>query len=477
MTTELWLRDPTTYALDAVTNGFKRFTFTWSSLQRAKIDPLSYMRKWCIGTNTDVEFMVIGPQGASHYRGLSRHENPVGVYPVWTPDMSIRDLEDMMASPVGEENPEIFESLPDGLRPREGQEHRVVISKFFHATAGPTKSLLQEMNLLAIQYPDCKLHVHEMQHFGLMFSNEFYSADFHPVGPAFGRPMWIYLPNGIMLQQHDRPEWGAYEEWINMLGFQLRQVSTDRRILTAFNMRSAEWASKYFTSDLTLKMRYRPTLDEAGVPRVSFKPATQGQRKRALTAAVRSTLYRNRDTDTDFVLCNWCMYRSTCKLVRVDSVCIYKGADTVALADAFGSRNADRIIDGLTDLLKMQADRTERAVQDEAISGETDLDVTRQMNSLFKNGVMLAKLLNPELNGKGVTVNVNNQNNVAAISAADPRQLVSNAVRALEAQGIAREDITEDLIRIMLQNPGQDVRAIAPPKQIEGVIMPVKEGY
>lgn len=474
MATEVWLRDPTSYALDALTAGYTRFVFQWWKLQRAKIDPLSYMRKWCVGLDPNVEFMVIGPQGASHYRGLSSHGNPIAVYPVWTPDMPIGDLEDMMACPVGEEPAGVFEDMPDGLRPRSGQEHRVVIGKLPFATSGVTKGLLQEINSLALRYEDCKLHLHEMQHFGAMFSNEFHSVDFDPVGPQTGNAQWIYLPNGILLQGKDRPEWPAFEEWINLLGFQLPQVATDRRILTAFNIRSVEWAARYFTSDLTLKMRYRPTLDEAGVPKVRFAPATQGQRKRALTAARRSLLYKERDKNTDFVICNWCMYRSTCKLMRVDSVCIYKGTDTVALADAFGSRNADRIITGLSDLLKMQADRTERAVEEEALSGETDPEVTKMMNSLFKNGTSLAKLLNPELNGKGVTVNVNNQN-VAAVSTADPRQLVANAVRALEAQGIAREDITQDMLKVIIQNPNAQVATAPPPLAIEGVVMPSKE--
>lgn len=479
MATEIWLRNPTSYALDALVNGFRKFTFSWGYLQRSKIDPLSYMRKWCLGTTVDVEFMVIGPQGAIHYRGLSRHENPIAVYPVWTPDMKISELEDMMCAPVGDEDPAIYEKLPEGLRPRPGQEHRVVIGKLPYATGGYTRDLLQQINLLSISYPDCKLHIHEMQHFGLMFSNEFFSADFTPCGPAdTPMGMGIYLPNGIYLSNSDSPEWPAYEEWINMIGFTLLDVGSSRRTLTAFNMRSVEWASKYFTSNLSVDMRFRPTLDDAGVPKVYFVPKTKGARKRAMMAAHRSFLYQNRDANSDFVLCNWCIYRSTCKLVRVDSVCIYKGADTVALADAFGSRSADRIITGLSDLLKMQADRTERAVEEEAVSGESDPEVTKQMNSLFKNGVMLAKLLNPELNGKGVTINNNvSQNTLNAVASADPRQLVANAVRALEAQGIDREDITEDLIKVILQNPGADVRSMAPPKAIEGVVMPAKEGY
>lgn len=140
----------------------------------------------------------------------------------------------------------------------------------------------------------------------------------------------------------------------------------------------------------------------------------------------------------------------------------------MALADAFGSRNADTIITGLSDLLKMQADRTERAIERESVDEEMDPEVTRMINALMKNGTMLAKLLKPELNGKGaVTVNVGvNGSAAVAVAGADPSQLVANAVAALERQGVPRDQITPDMIKMLLTPSLQPERAA-----IEGTVV------
>lgn len=479
MGTEVWFRDPLTYVMDALVNGVDKFTFSRETLVRHKIDAVSFMRKWCVGTNPNVEFILVGSQGASHYKGFTPLNNPVGVYPVWSPDMDFAQLEAMVEYPVGEEDPDVFKEVPPSLRPVPGQIHRVVIKGLPYARSGYTLGLMERINSLIINNPDCKFHLHGMQHFQLMFSNEWTSIDFD--ASAYGRASnwWYYFPNGVQVHNDGAPELAAYEDWINMLGFQLKQIATSKRAIHAFNIKSALWAAEYFTSDLILKMRYKPTLDEAGVPKVFFQPATQKyQKKRPLKTAIRLGLNVNRSHQHDFVLCNSCVHRATCRLMRVNSVCIYKGAETVALADAFGSRDADKIINGLSDLIKMQADRTERAIEVEATEGESDPEVTKQINSLMKNGVMLAKLIKPELNGKGVTINNNvNNNPAAAVAAADPRQLVASAVRALEAQGIPREDITQDMIKIILQNPGVKVSAAPPLKSIEGVVVPDKAVY
>jgi redox-regulated HSP33 family molecular chaperone len=133
----------------------------------------------------------------------------------------------------------------------------------------------------------------------------------------------------------------------------------------------------------------------------------------------------------------------------------------VGLAETFGSRNADTIITGLSDLLRIQADRTERAIEKEIDEQELDPEVRKMINDLMKNGTMLAKLLKPELNGKGVTVNVGVNGQAAiAVANSDPNQLVANAVAALERQGVPRDQITADMIRTLLTPSLQSQPAI-----------------
>jgi len=360
----------------------------------------------------------------------------------------IEDLISLIEEPVSEMDPKEFLSLPPGLRPVPGQRHMVVIAEIPNMRHGISKAIMREVAMVAASSPEVSLHIADSNTFSTYFDYGAKSVTFDPFSNK-----QLHLPNGITLTPTNKPEWAAYADWVSFLGFSFGQVARNNRIRMAYNIKSVHWAAKYYNSDYRFTMKFTPGISEQGVPDANFKPSVNDRRmtRHKTTVAMRSLLLRQ-DDRTDFVLCNGCMYRMSCKLMRADSVCNYKGTDTVGLADAFGSRNADRIIDGLSDLLKMQANRVEAATEIEASEGDLDPEVTKQMNSLFKNGVMLAKLLNPELNGKGVNVNVGivNAPNAGAVAAADPRQLVSNAVRALEAQGIKREDITQDMIKAIL---------------------------
>ncbi len=475
---EVWLRHPFYYLRDALANGYTKFVFDREVVGARKMDVVSYMREKCIGVNSNVEYMLVGPQGAALYDTLSVHKQPRAVYPVWTPAEPITALEDLMENPVGDRDSSLYAHLPEGLRPVPGQKHVVVVRELPRANSGIGHKIMRDIQNSAELFDDCTLHLNDEQNYSYFFDYGFHSIDFSPIGYAENiKDMSIYLPHGVFLGMNLRPEWAAYEDWINYLGFQLRQITTDKRVLTAFNIRSIHWAAEWYSSDLKFDFKFKPTLDQANVPKVYYKPKANVRRqsRNKMGTAARAALLKDRDKNSDFALCNGCIYRVTCKLARVNSVCIYKGADTLALADAFGSRNADRIIDGLSGLIKMQADRTERAVEDEAINGDRDPEVTRQINALFKNGVLLAKLINPDLNGKGTTVNVGVAvagSQAAAVAAADPRQMVASAVRALEEQGISRDQITPDMIKTLLQAPaGVPVSQAPPPKSIEGVVL------
>lgn len=478
MKRDVWLRHPTYYLRDALANGYTQFTFNKQYAISRRMDVVSYMREKCLGIASGVQYMLIGDEGAALYDTLSVHKQPRAVYPVWTPSEPITDLEDLMENPVGDRDPSLYAHLPEGLRPVPGQKHVVVVRHMPRANSGIGHKIAREIQDSAELFDDCTLHLADEQNFSYFFDYGFHSIDFDPVGyNSNPKSMDIYLPNGVFLSQALRPEWPAYEDWINYMGFQLRQISLDKRALVAFNIRSIYWAAEWYTSDLRFDFKFKPTLDQANVPKVHYKPkvGVRRQSRNKMGTAQRLALLSTRDRNSDFALCNSCLYRTTCKLARVNSVCIYKGADTLPLADAFGSRNADKIIDGLGSLIKMQADRTERAIEDEAVAGERDGEVTKQINSLFKNGVLLAKLINPNLNGRGTTVNVGVAvagSQAAAVAAADPRQMVANAVRALEEQGISRDQITPDMIKTLLQAPaGVPVSEAPPPKSIEGVVL------
>jgi hypothetical protein len=461
MTVDLWLRNPHLHFRDAIASGYSRFVYTRAQCTTARLDAVSWLRKNTMSADVKAELLLIGPQGAAHYDVWTSHREPKAVYPVWQPNRPLGELQDLMMSPIAEMDQKEFDTLPPGLRPNPAQQHMVVIDKLPAIIHGTTRKLVQDIRMLAASNPNCKLHLHGIQHFPTMFQFGFGSVDFDPTYPTM-QAIRLFLPNGMILHDKNKPEWAAYEDWITMLGFQFRQVVRDKRVLTAFNIRSADWASRWFTDDLRIKMRYQPTFDDQMRPRADYRPSESTLRngRRLITVARRSLLIMNENKQADFFLCDGCIYRTSCKFARANSVCTYQGAETVGLAETFGSRHADTIITGLSDLLKMQADRTERSIESEDDQGEVNPEVTKQINALFKNGVMLAKLLNPELNGKGVTVNVGvNGNAAVAVAASDPRQLVANAVAALERQGIPRNEITPDMIKLLL-SPAQSQPAI-----------------
>lgn len=480
--TEVWLRRPSLYIRDALANGYTRYVFDREVASKVHMDVCSYMREMCLGVQPQAEYLLVGPQGAAHYDLSSVHQRPKAVYPVWDPSLPMEHLRALMEEPVSEDDPKRYSKLPPGLRPIPGQEHRVIVRNMGKSSDLLVQKLFERVNILLEEYPDCKVHLSGQTNYQMMFDYPYHSVDFDPTNSGAGLSFTrLCLPNGITMREDNKPEWPAYEEWVNLLGFQFLQVVKSRRILVNYNIASVHWAAKYFTSSLKVNMKWKPSLDEAGVPLVYFKPKETRTTHwgRLVRSAERIKLLKNsKDLQADFILCDWCMFRATCRLARVNSVCIYKGADTVPLADAFGSRNAGRIIDGLSDLLKKQADRTERAIAEEALKTESDPEVTKQINALFRNGTLLAKLLDPSLNGRSTTVNVGvavNAGNAAAVAAADPKQLVSNAVMALEEQGFTRDEITKDMIATMLQNPGVPIRQAPPRKQIEGVIIPGPE--
>jgi hypothetical protein len=122
------------------------------------------------------------------------------------------------------------------------------------------------------------------------------------------------------------------------------------------------------------------------------------------------------------------------------------------LSKHFKSRDADVIVDGLAKIAELQADRLEKTMDAED-PAEPDPDVTRQINSLFSNGVKLAKLRNPALAGPGTKVNINigSPGSAAAIEEASPRRIMQGIYNAFENAGFARSEITKEMVQGALE--------------------------
>lgn len=128
----------------------------------------------------------------------------------------------------------------------------------------------------------------------------------------------------------------------------------------------------------------------------------------------------------------------------------------------FGSRDPDKIIGALSEWNQKMAERALDSMNDE-MPEKTALDptVSTALKQVFDNGVKLAKLINPNLDGKGgggTTVNVGinmggqrPQVTAQRVDESQTRELAATVIAELEAEGHLRSQITEAMVREKLQ--------------------------
>jgi hypothetical protein len=121
-------------------------------------------------------------------------------------------------------------------------------------------------------------------------------------------------------------------------------------------------------------------------------------------------------------------------------------SDGSRLARYFKTRDSDMIIDGLGELMSLGASRVESAMEEEEVMG-LDPQVTAMLNSLFTQGIQLAKLVDPSLRGPKVSVNVGvASGGQASIDTGNKNAIIAGVVRQFELEGISRDKITPEMI-------------------------------
>jgi hypothetical protein len=271
----------------------------------------------------------------------------------------------------------------------------------------------------------------------------------------------ICVPNGsrVRLEQvGDRD----ISEWIELVGFDVEQVSMQGPLGSAnrkaLSVAAAFWASRNWNPE-TRHLIKPPQSDEwaekvakmGAAPEllVTVKPARLAIKKRGGASPSPQV--------GDMIACDHCSLFDVCRLARQGSICTVPESDMGELAKLFQTRNADEVIDGLGKLLGHQADRVEQQLAEEQSNaglygvglGPLSEELTKMIHGLFDRGVKLAKLLNPELVGRGaqVSVNVGTGGAPALVTAGSPQQLAAGIVAELEAKGYTRDQITPELIQ------------------------------
>lgn len=429
--TQVWFRNPHNYIRElAEVGGPFRVVWDRGILVKKRIDPKMHAELY-FGKDAEYDILCIGRQGTMHLDGDHDASRPLGVYPTWEYGENFNILEEMVSSPIGLDTDACSSAVPMDERPVLGQPHRVVVTNLPDARIGANRPFYRHLRELQEEYPDCDIMLHGSYSYRVMFGMGFGSTDVEPrTAAANGKVM---LPSGKEL---------AYArtigqvQWVNLMGMSVTDLKEPKQ-RCIFNIKSALWAGDHFDEDVRFKSRGAVEVDPDS-PKTTLPMVKSGFKSISNLEAQPG----------DMISCDTCSLASTCKLYREGAVCTVRGSETNPLVAAFKSRDSSTIIDGLGTILGAQAERLERGMESEEEFGELDPEVTKVMNQLFTNGVKLAKLIDPTLTKPLVQIN---NGNAGAVAGSSPKEFMAQIVRAIEATGVARADITGEMVEAMMR--------------------------
>jgi hypothetical protein len=452
VSTEVWFRNPHDYIRELVECGEGLIAWDRGLLVKRSIDPCKHAELF-FGESSGVDYRIltVGHQGSAEYRKGGRIEKPVAVYPTWVYGESSIILEEMIQHPVGEDMAACMDTtVPPDERPVPGQEHRVIITNPPEASTGPGRQFLSYLRTIQEDHPEVIIHIHGLYSWRYAFGMGFRAADVEPrAAAAKGK---VHTPSGSV-EKWERLQ--AHPQWATSLGFKPADLSVPRN-RCMYNIKSAVWAGKNYMELFTFRTRANGVTPDYDSSDEDHKPATT---KSPFSSPSHTA------KEGDKMLCDTCSLQDKCKYFRSGAVCTVPGAEPVKLAHMFKTRDADQIIDALGTIVAGNANRLERGLKIEENIGENDPEVTKMMGQVFDQGVKLAKLLEPQRFSPGSKVQVNvGAGGAAAVSGANPSQLVAAIFRQLEQQGIPRDKITPEMVQGVLEgavNPDQQQKAIA----------------
>lgn len=447
--TETWFRNPDNYIKELVELHVGMIAWDRGLLVKKKIDPIKHAQLY-FGNAIQFRALLVGEQGTAEYRNGDPEDKPTAVYPTWCYGEDLALLEEILENPPGQNQEACNDkSVGPDERPVWGQEHRVVITDVPNLTTGPGRKFLTVMKTLQEDYPKAILHIHGLYSFRAAFGMGFGAADIEPRTAA--QKGKLHFPSG---KEEPFERAVANPQWVTSLGFKPVDLKIPR-VRCMYNIRSAQWAGENYDKIFNFK---RSPVPASQIDIVSsdedFKPPVDNR------IMVKNGLVPK---EGDKFRCDTCSLADSCKYFRDGAVCSVPGAESVDLAKMFKTRDSDQIIDGLGHLVAANTKRLERGIREEEAFGDVSPEVTRLLGNVIDQGIKLAKLVDPNLRG-GARVQVNvGPGGSASVVGANPRQLIASAVRELESRGVAREDITQEMISGLLSamaDPAKAQRAI-----------------
>lgn len=423
MSGEAWFRNPMLFVRELVElNEVGHLFWQRGFLAKKRIDPTIWMQT-VIPEPLEPRMLVAGEQGVAELDREHTMDKPAAVYPAWTyGHQDIETLVRLLEDPVGGSTKLCSRgSTPLDERPVFGQEHRVVILYAPKASTTIGRGFITMLAEMQRAYPEAIIHYSGTYSYSVAFGQGLRAADVNPHANARGGS--VLLPNGALASVTELPQW---QQWIHLLGWTVPELDKPRN-RCLFNIQSAMWAAEHFERPRKFNSRH---------------PGEETKSNWTRRKATREP--------GDLFLCNLCSLRQQCKYFRENAVCCVRGSEAVGLGKMFKSRDSGQIIEALGSILSAQADRLDRGMELEALDDEGKLDpeVTKLMNVVFGNGVKLAKLVDPKLNGGPlVGISIGQAGSIAAVQGAGVQTLTAAVVAQLEAKGVSREDITDEMIQ------------------------------
>jgi len=415
-TSLLWLRNPHRYLSAAVNSQIPYWVFDRS----AHHDPKGLADQTFDGRGYIVT--VIGKRRAVTFDRNTSAENPLHTYDVVTPDDVGVCSEDAVGVVRVEHEPDLT-----AMKGHRG---------YLHLTGATT--------------------------FSMAFGRDFRSADFDFSTVPPGK---ILLPGGGYI---DLISAKYFSKWFDLIGYSWQEMDNPKTV-RQFNISAAQWAAKNFTNPKA-QVEIVEYLDMSKfslglVPEVHWLQRSG----RPMKAPERGNPQLG-----DKYYCGSCRFASVCSSYREGAVCSLsvKGK---ALVDKFGSRNANEIIDGLTDLLVDGVTRYEKGRKSEKKEGVIDPNVSAIHGQLFRSGIALAKLLDPALRSAAIQINTQG---VTVAAGGTPQQLAAEARQKMLGAGIAEVDITTAMTLNLIRDGCTDtavaqmVETLSRSKAIEATVKP-----
>ncbi len=429
--TEVWFRNPLTYIKECAELLVPNIAWDRGLLHKKRVDAQRHLEAH-YPTAVDYRILLIGDQGAAELRHGFGITNPYAVYPVWEYGVgSMMELREMLDSPWGEDERACKDPrlVPDE-RPVLGQEHRVVIIRYPESRSPLGKRFLIELADIQEEYPEAIIHIHGGYSFRVAFGLGFRSADVGIVeASSKGK---VYLPNGKEIVYE---KVAASRAWGNVAGGGAYDLTIARE-RTLFCIKSANWAGKYFN-----QISKFPAMTDPAVIQAQVDAAMEG----IAFTPVATTSHFTKSMPVllgDKIACDTCSLSPSCKYFREGGICAIKGTEMEKLSAHFKTRDSERIVAGILASLQMQADRAQVGVAEEQFDGELNPEVTKILHDVMTTGIKVAKLVDPVLASAGATkIGVFINGNPAPVNG-----LVGQAMQELQAQGVALEDITDEMV-------------------------------